>query len=177
EDDGAAAGHVLAGVVADAFDDGGRAGVADAEPLADDAAGEQLAGGGAVQDDVAADDLLLGREPGVGGGTEGQPPARQALADVVVGVADQPQRDAAGDERAERVAGRAGEGDVDGVVGQPAGAALPGQLVAEHGPDGPVDVADGQFELDPRAVLDRALGELDEGVVQGLLQPVVLFGD
>ena len=38
-----AAGHVLAAVVADALDDSQRAGVAHAEPLADDAAHEQLA--------------------------------------------------------------------------------------------------------------------------------------
>ena len=38
-----AAGHVLAAVVADALDDRGRAGVADAEPLADPAAQEHLA--------------------------------------------------------------------------------------------------------------------------------------
>ena len=36
-------------VVADALDDRGRAGVADAEPLADHAAQEQLAGGRAVE--------------------------------------------------------------------------------------------------------------------------------
>ena len=39
EDDDAAAGHVLAAVVAHALDDGGRAGVAHAEPLADHARG------------------------------------------------------------------------------------------------------------------------------------------
>ena len=49
EDDDPAAGHVLAAVVADALDDGGRAGVADAEALADHAAEEHLAAGGAVE--------------------------------------------------------------------------------------------------------------------------------
>ena len=43
EDDDAPAGHVLAAVVADALDDRGGAGVADAEPLADLAAQEDLA--------------------------------------------------------------------------------------------------------------------------------------
>ena len=46
------------------------------------------------------------------------PPARQALADVVVGVALEAQRDAAGHERAEALAGRAAEVDVDRAVGQ-----------------------------------------------------------
>ena len=44
-----AAGHVLAAVVADALDDRGGAGVAHAEPLADLAAQEDLAGGRAVE--------------------------------------------------------------------------------------------------------------------------------
>ena len=62
EDQHPAAGHVLAAVVADALDDGGGARVAHAEPLPDQAAQEHLAGGGAVEDDVAGDDVVLGRE-------------------------------------------------------------------------------------------------------------------
>ena len=62
EHDDAAAGHVLAAVVADALDDRSGAGVAHAEPLADDAAQEDLAAGRAVGDDVAGDDVLLGDE-------------------------------------------------------------------------------------------------------------------
>ena len=49
EHDDPAAGHVLAAVVADALDDGGGAGVAHAEPLADHAAQEDLAAGRAVE--------------------------------------------------------------------------------------------------------------------------------
>jgi hypothetical protein len=44
--------------------------------------------------------------------------ARQALADIVVGVADQVERDAMGEERTEGLAGRARELDRDGVVRQ-----------------------------------------------------------
>ncbi len=57
-----AAGHVLAAVVAHAFDDGRRAAVAHAEPLAGDAAQVELAAGGAVEHHVAGDDVLLGLE-------------------------------------------------------------------------------------------------------------------
>ena len=62
EHDHAAAGHVLAAVVADALDDRGGARVAHAEALADDAAEEDLAAGRAVPDHVAGDDLVLGDE-------------------------------------------------------------------------------------------------------------------
>src|SRR5207244_11392433 len=117
---------VLAAVVARALADGQRARVAHAEPLADDAADEQLARGGPVADDVARDDVLLGRERGRRVGAQREPPARQALAEVVVAVADQPQGDAPRHERAEALAGRAGERDVDRVVGQALAAPAPG---------------------------------------------------
>jgi hypothetical protein len=63
-----AAGHVFAAVVADALDDGGHAGVADGEALAGHAADVGLAGGGAVEGDVADDDVFLGLEGGLAGG-------------------------------------------------------------------------------------------------------------
>ena len=65
------------------------AGVAHAEPLADDAAEEDLAAGGAVQDHVAGDDVLLGdvARRRVVRRAHHEPAAGQALADVVVGVA------------------------------------------------------------------------------------------
>src|SRR5690606_33493780 len=144
EDDGAAPGHVLASVVADPFDHGERPRVADAEPFSDHAAEEQFPGGGAVGDDVAGDDVLFSGERGGVRGADDDPSPGQAFADVVVGVADKAQRDPTGEERAERLAGGAGEGDVDGVVGQTFGAVAFGDLVAEHGADSPVDVADRQ---------------------------------
>ena len=49
-------------------------------------------------------------------------------------------------ERAERLPGRAGEGHVDRVVGQPVAGVALGDLVAEHRADGAVDVADRQLE-------------------------------
>ena len=89
-----ATGHVLAAVVAHALDDGGGAGVADAEALADLAAQEELAGRRAVADDVAGDDVLLGRERRGAVRADDDAAAGEALADVVVGVAVQAQRDA-----------------------------------------------------------------------------------
>ena len=74
-------------MVADALDDGDRAGVAHAEALAGDAAEEGLAAGGAVEDHVAGDDVVLGDERRVVGRADDDAAAGQALADVVVGVA------------------------------------------------------------------------------------------
>ncbi len=157
-----AAGHVLAGVVADALDDGQRAGVAGAEPLADPAAQEDLAGGGAEQQGVACDHVVLGQEQHVVGRPDDDAATRKALADIVVGVADQLEGDTGRQERADRLARRAGERDVDGVVGQALRAVAAGDLGAEQGADGAVDVAHRQLEPHRMRVLERPLGELDQ---------------
>ncbi len=79
-------------------------------------------------------------------------------------------------ERAERLPGRAEEGQVDGVVRQARAAVAAGQLGAEHRADRAVDVADRQLRPDRLAALEGILGEGDQVVVEGLLQPVVLAG-
>ena len=153
----AAAGHVLAAVIADALDDRGRAGVAHAEALADHTADERFARRGAVQHDVAGDDVVLGGERRVAVRPDDHPTARQALGRVVVGVALEPQRDAPRQERAEALAGRAAQVDVDGVVGQALAAVAPRDLRAEQRADAAVDVADRQLDLDRPADLERRL--------------------
>ena len=80
-------GHVLAAVVAHAIDDGVRAAVADTEAFARQAADEHLAAGGAVEGHVANDDVLLGHKRRLPGRGRYQPPAGDALAEIVVGVA------------------------------------------------------------------------------------------
>ena len=92
-------------MVADALDNRQGTGVADAEALTDHAPDEGLAARGPVEDHIAGDHLLLGPEGRVLGWLDGDATAREPLAEVVVGVADQAQRDAPGHERSEAVAG------------------------------------------------------------------------
>ena len=113
-----AVGHVLAAVIAQAFDHRGRAGIAHREALAGHAVEERLAAGGAVEHHVADQDVLFRQEGGVSRRIDDQPAAGEALADVIVGVAFQLERDALGQKRAEALPGGAGELEVDGVVGQ-----------------------------------------------------------
>ena len=149
EDHRASAGHVLAPVVADAFDDRGRARVAHAEPLADEPADEHVAAGRAVEDDVAGDDVLLGDELRRARRPQHERAARQALAEVVVGVALEPQQDAARHERAEALPRRTLERDVDRAVGQPFAAVATRDLGAEHRADRAVHVADRRTTASP----------------------------
>ena len=149
EDHRAAAGHVLAAVVADALDDGARARVAHREALAGEPAEERAAGGRAVEHGVADQHVLLGHERGVVGRADGEHAAGQALARVVVGVADQRQLDARRQPRAERLPGRAAQREADRLRRQPLGAVDLGDRAREQAADRAVDVADRELAASP----------------------------
>src|SRR3546814_3863307 len=65
------------------------------------------------------------------------------------------QRDAARHERPERLPGRAEEGQVDRVLRQAFGLVALGHLMAEHGADRPVDVADLELGAHRLAAIER----------------------
>src|SRR5438270_9006424 len=100
-DDGAVR-HVLAGVVADALDDRDRARVANGEALAGTAGAVELAARGAVEDGVADEHRLalvaVGRP-------DRDTAAAHRLADVVVRLARELERDSVAEERAEALTG------------------------------------------------------------------------
>src|SRR5207247_10526057 len=122
EHDDGAAGHVLARVVARALDDGGGARVPHAEALAAAAADEQGAAGRAIEAGVADEHgNILERRAGRGAGVVVARPdhdasAGHALADVIVGLADEIELDAVGEEGAEALPGRAGVADNGGAA-------------------------------------------------------------
>src|SRR5262249_50920916 len=118
EYDDPAARHVLASVVADTLDDRVDPAVAHAEPLAGHAAHAGLATRRAVEGDVADDDVLLGDERALLRREDDERAAREPLAPVVVGVALEGEADTARDESAEALPGRAGEVNLDRVVGE-----------------------------------------------------------
>jgi len=72
------------------------------------------------------------------------------------------ERDPARQERAERLAGRAREVHADRVVRQSGAAVAQRHLVAEHGANGAVDVADGQRQLHALTSLDRVAAGGDQ---------------
>ena len=103
--------------------------------------------------------------------------AAEALADVIVGVAGDLDGDALAHERAEGLARAALELDVDGPVGKSRRGVLLGHLVREHAADGAVNVRHGTRESHLLALLNRRFGNLDERLVEGQFQAVVLDGD
>ena len=95
-------------MVAAALDHRDGARVAHRETFAGHALEIGLAGDGAVEHGVADDDVLGRIAPAPRRLAHHDAAAGQALADIVVGVADQFQADAAGQEGAEALARRAG---------------------------------------------------------------------
>ena len=110
EDHEDAAGHVLAAVRADALDDRLGAGVADREAHPGPADEVQPPAGRAVEARCCRRwPRRRASAARSGSGTIDDRAARQPLADVVVGLADEPELDARAGERPERLAGRAAE--------------------------------------------------------------------
>ena len=146
---------------AEALDDRLRAAVADREPHPGPADDVEPAGGGAEEADVPGDGRgrRIGDDLGLRPDDDG--PARQALADVVVRLADEGQLDALGEERAEALAGGAAQVERERPVAGPVDLAAlerPGQL----GPERPVGGAD-------REPLDGERIAAAEGRHQGVL--------
>src|SRR5450755_427296 len=79
--------HVLAAMIANPFDDCGRAGIAHGKAFTGDAVKEGFAAGRAVERNIANQDIFLGSEAGILRRIDNDPAAGQALADVVVGLA------------------------------------------------------------------------------------------
>src|SRR5579884_2956654 len=130
-----AAGHVLAPVVAHALDDGARARVPDREALAGDAAEERASRRRAVEDGVADDHVLLRAERRLRRRADGDRPAGQAFACVVVRLAVERELEPRREPGAERLAG----GTVQLEVRTRA-AGVPRDVVGEEGTDGAVHV-------------------------------------
>src|SRR5204863_7797643 len=87
EHDDDPAGHVFAAMIAGALDDRDRAGVAHREALAGDPLEIGVPGDRAVEHGVADDDVLGRLARRFLRLAHDQPAARQALADIIVGVA------------------------------------------------------------------------------------------
>ena len=174
EHDGAPARHVLAGVVAHALDHGLCAAVAHAEAFRALAAEERPPAGGPVQRNVADQDVVGRDERARARRIHDQVAAGEPLADVVVAVALELERDAAGEKRAEALAGRARELDVDRVRRQAALAPFLDEFVAQGRAHRAVGVHDRQLDARLRAARERFSGELDQAVVERAVEAVVL---
>ena len=135
-------------MVADAFDDGADAAVADAEAFTGRAVDVSFAAGRAVEGDVADDDVVFRREDRFPRRRYDDLATRQAFAEVIVGIAFQGQCQAMGDEGAETLAGRTDEGQDNRVFSQTFFAVALGDFTAQDGPGDAVRILDAQAGAD-----------------------------
>ena len=161
-------------MIAGALDHRDGAGIAHREALARDPAEIALALDRAVEHRIADDDRLLRHETTVGRRAHDDPPAREALADIVVGVALELERHPAREPGAEALARRAGEVHLDGVVAQPLVAVALGDLAREHRAGGAVGVADRGDDAHRRTAVEGALRAFDQLAVENVVDLVIL---
>src|SRR6266516_4837204 len=169
------AGHVFAAVISDAFDDGGGARVAYGETLAGHAAEVRLTRDRPIKDDVPRDDVFGRLATELGRWRNDDAAAREPLPAIIVGIADQFEGHTSSEERPEALARGPGKPRVDGAIGQPLVPVAPRDLVREHRTDGTVAVPDRHVDRNLLAALERRSRKLDQPVVEGLLESVILF--
>mmetsp|Transcript_84330 Transcript_84330/g.217162 ORF Transcript_84330/g.217162 Transcript_84330/m.217162 type:complete len:241 (+) Transcript_84330:2188-2910(+) len=176
EHDHEATGHVLATVVACAFNNGSAARVAHGEALGGDAGHEGRAACRTVERRVASKDGLMALERRLTRLVDDQPASAEALANVVIGVALKLERDTRREEVAKGLARAALEVHVDRVVGQALCAKAARELEAEDATDGPVNVADGHVaHIDSLLALKRGRSAQHELPVENVRQLMVLW--
>src|SRR5690606_27086466 len=123
-----------------------------------------FAGRRAVEGDVADDDVFIRDKFGrsVLRRIDDDPRAADPFADVVVGVALEFERHATWTERAETLAGRSIELQMDGAVREPLRTMAAADLGAGDGADDPVDIDDRKLGFDLFAFLDRRAADFEQ---------------
>ncbi len=163
-------------MIAGPFDDRDRAGVADREPFAGNAAEIAFAGDRAIERGIADDDRFLRGNPRQGRGINDDVAAREPLADVIVGLALEFQGDAGGKPRAETLPGGPLGSDMDRVARKPGMAITARDGSRQHGARGAVGVVDRGLDSYSGAGFNRGLGRRDQLAIQHFFEPVILPG-
>ncbi len=132
------------------------------------AAEVRLARDRAVEHHVAGDDVLGRLAAELGRGLHADAPARQALAAVVVGVADRSSVTPFARNAPKLWPAEPAKRTWIVSSGQPVVPVALRDLVRQHRADGAVDVADRHVDRHLLAALERGLGELDQAVVERL---------
>src|SRR3984957_8328085 len=175
DDDDDAARHIFAAVIASAFDDCYRPGIAHGETFAGDAAEIALAGDRAIEQRIADDDPeLRDDQRRLARRIDHDASAREALADIVVGFAFELERHAMGEARAGALPGGALELDVDRLVAKPVVAVAPRDDAGQHGAGRAVGIADRHVEPHMLAMLDRLLRLGDELAIEHAIETMIL---
>ena len=141
EDHDPTSGHVLAAVIAHAFNHSDRAAISHREPLAGDTSDKRFTGRRAIERDVADDDVIFGAEAGLPRRENHDSSTRESFCEIVVGVPFQGQAQPFRNEGAKTLAGRTRESDTNRIVGQTFAAKTARDLAAQQRADGSIRIS------------------------------------
>ena len=119
-------------------------------------------------------DLLTRTMPASAGGCTDNASAGKPLAEIIVGVALELEGDAARQERAKALPGRAGKPRHNGVRRQALVAIALGDCPRQHGADGTIGILDRERHPNRIAALDRRLRLRDQLAIEHIANLVVL---
>lgn len=129
----------------------------------------------AEEGDVSDDDIVFCAEGGFSRRINDDLAAGKALADVVIRIALQGERQALRDEGAEALSRRADEGEGYGVFGQSFIAVAAGDLAAKDGAGDTVGVLDEELCDNALLLIESRLAHADElGHIEGLFDLMIL---
>src|SRR2546425_333257 len=148
----AAPGHVFTSVIAEGLDHGVGSAVAHTKSLTRDAPNVGFAAGRTIERNIADDYVFLCAECSFAGWVDDDLPARQSLAEIVVRVAFEFERNSAWHKRAETLPGGTIERELNSVSGQPFRAVTASNRTAKHRADSAIDVTDRQCRRDRGAI-------------------------
>src|SRR3546814_209734 len=157
---------VFAAMIARALDDRDGAGIAHREALAGTAGRVQIATGGAVQAGIAHDRGVARNITRAGRRAQHQPTAGHALADAIVGIADQFHAQAAGIEGAETLPGRTAQIHLHRRRLHAEVAPTPGDVARDAGTNGAVVIGDRVTHFGAAAIVDRAAQIIEQTLAQ-----------
>ena len=106
-----------------------------------------------------------------------QSTAGKPLPKIIVGLAFQFEGDALGEKRAETLAGRPVEAEADDIAGKPLGPVAASDFAGEHGAHGAVHIANRQADVHRRQAFESRAREVDQFMIEGGLQAVILSLD
>ena len=162
-------------MIACAFDNSDRAGIADREALAGHTAEIAFPGYRTIHDGVADNDGFMRNDLlGLFGRVNHNATTRQALADIIIGLAFKLQCHAMRKPCTEALARCAFQGDMHGVIGQPAMAEALGDFTRQHGTRGPIDGGDRCCDANRIPLFKGRRRLFDQGAIEHMIKPVIL---
>ena len=162
-------------MVSHALDDCEGAAVTDRKALCSPAAKKRMPAGRAIQHDVPNNDIFSGNESTTLTRINRNSPARQALADIVIGITGKLQRNAMGQPGSETLPCGPGKAGVDRTIRQSRLTPACNHFVAQQGAHRPVNVTDRQMKTDLISIFECGLTERDQiSRIKRLIEPVLL---